>query len=383
MSTPANVLLAPRPAAGVVATLRGAAKRLTGRVLGITLAIALALEAWLVMDALFEWGPRIALTEVFLSASLVNLLMVFAIMFATLVADQRVAAGAERIPAYAWAVMIGAALAAFAQWQAHQWLGLHLRNDVPGTPQELLVTQPFAVFFEYLIWGWITVFIYVNRRNALLATTRLNRAQVQRAETQRRTLESRLQVMQARVEPQFLFNTLARVGELYESDAAKAGAMLGTLIVYLRAALPHLRESTSNLQQEIALAGAYFNIFGMQQGMPLGIGTDVPPALRAARLPPMVLLPLIEVLLARRAPPKQVATLRIVASTAHGVLRIEISDSAAARAAVDDDGRLHDIRARLHALYGARWSLNLEARAAADTRAVLEIPHEPSDGSHR
>src|SRR5206468_7152836 len=101
---------------------------------------------------------------------------------------------------------------------------------------------------------------------ALLATARLNAAQVQRAETQRRTLESRLQVLQARVEPQFLFNTLAQVRELYESDPAKGGEMLGNLIVYLRAALPHLRESTSTLGQEMDLVTAYLNIMRVRLG---------------------------------------------------------------------------------------------------------------------
>ncbi len=88
--------------------------------------------------------------------------------------------------------------------------------------------------FECLIWGSIIVWIYVNRRDALRAAARLNSAQVQRTETQRRTLESRLQALQARVEPQFLFSSLTQVHDLYESDPAKGRQVLGDLIAYLR-----------------------------------------------------------------------------------------------------------------------------------------------------
>jgi sensor histidine kinase YesM len=77
--------------------------------------------------------------------------------------------------------------------------------------------------------------IYVNRRTARLAARRLYNAELARATSRRRTLESRLQAMQARVEPQFLFNTRAQVRELYVRDAGAAGRMLEDLIAYLRA----------------------------------------------------------------------------------------------------------------------------------------------------
>ena len=120
---------------------------------------------------------------------------------------------------------------------------------------DIAITQPAAMFFEFLIWGSIVVFIYVKRRNSLRADKRMHSARAQRAEAQRRTLESRLQALQARVEPQFLFNTLAEVRDLYDVDPALGGRMLGDLIAYLRAALPHFRESSSTVSRELELAG--------------------------------------------------------------------------------------------------------------------------------
>jgi hypothetical protein len=366
-------------------TLRGAGEHVTWRAVGVTLAIAVALEAWSFVEIAFETGPKLPAAEEYLSVTIINLLMAFSIMFTTLVADEQVARGAKPLTAYAWGVVVGSGVAALAQWEVHQWLYLHTRNDFPGNPHDVVVMQPAFVFFEYLIWGSIIVFIYVNRRSALLASERMNAAQWQRAETQRRTVESRLQALQARVEPQFLFNTLAQVSELYESDPAKGGQMLGDLIVYLRAALPHLRESTSTVGQEMELVTAYLNIMRVRLGERLDFRVDVPDAVRAARVPPMLLLPLIDHVFARRR--SQLATsgtVRITARNAAGKLRVEVADSGQSFDPESSRGNdLHVIRDRLHALYGNQGTLTFERSDSRGTRAVMEIPHESTDGNRR
>jgi Histidine kinase len=365
--------------------LRGTVEHVTWRTMGVTLAIAVALDAWSFVEIGFEKGPKLPAAEEYLSVTIINLLMAFSIMFTTLVADEHVARGARRLTAYAWSVLVGSAVAAFAQWEVHQWLHLHTRNDFPGSPHDLVVMQPAFVFFEYLIWGSIIVFIYVNRRSALLASARMNAAQWQRADTERRTVESRLQALQARVEPQFLFNTLAHVHELYESDPAKGGQMLGDLIVYLRAALPHLRESTSTLGQETDLVSAYLNIMRERPGEHLDFRVDVPDAVRATRVPPMLLLPLIDhVFACGRSPLAASGTVRITARNAAGKLRVEIADSGQGFDPESSRGNdLRVIRDRLHALYGNQGTLTFERSDSRGTRAVMEIPHESTDGNRR
>jgi hypothetical protein len=77
--------------------LRDTVKHVTWRVVGATLAIAVALEAWLVMDVFFASDPKLPAAEAYLSATIINLLMAFSMMFTTLVADERVARGAKRL----------------------------------------------------------------------------------------------------------------------------------------------------------------------------------------------------------------------------------------------------------------------------------------------
>jgi LytS/YehU family sensor histidine kinase len=310
--------------------------------------------------------------------------MAFSIMFTTLVADERVARGAKRVRTYAWAVVIGSAVAALAQWEVHQWLHLRTRNDLPEIPHEVVLMQPFAVFFEYLIWGSIIVFIYVNRRTALRAAARMNAAHVQRADAQRRTLEARLQALQARIEPQFLFNTLAQVHELYDRDPTRGGEMLGDLIVYLRAALPHLRDSMTTLDQELKLASAYLSIMRVQLAGRLTLHLDVAQAAVSARVPPMILLPLLDHALAKEPSSRAgEVTIRVAAQITGDRLRVEITQSGSSFAGEDRDGSLRAIQDRLSALYGQSGKLAFGTATNHGTQAVMEIPHESADSGHR
>jgi sensor histidine kinase YesM len=217
-----------------------------------------------------------------------------------------------------------------------------------------------------------------------MAEERHREAEMARATSRRRTLESRLQAMQARVEPQFLFNTLAQVKQHYDSDAALAGKMLDDLIAYLRAALPHLRESSSTLGKEAALARAYLDIVRVRLGERLAFDIEIPEGLADARLPPMMLLPLIDHALVYGLEPSQAGgTIRIETGIGDGMLRLAITDSGAGFVPGGDGDDLRNIGERLHALYGDDASLRLERIKDRGTQAILEIPYEPADRSDR
>ena len=355
-----------------------AVRRVSWRALGITLAIMAALDIWLIFELASEGDPTQP-AESYVSGAVINLLMAFSIMFATLAADQLVARGAKRFAAYAWAVVLGTAAASFMQWQVHEWL--HLRTRIDIGPLEPGMLQSVLIFFEYLIWGSIIVFIYATHRTALLATARMNAAQMRRTEAQQRTLESRLQALQARVEPRFLFNTLAQVRALYETDAAKGAQMLGDLIVYLRAALPQLRDSTSTLERELRLVEAYLNIVQARFRGRLDIDNAVPRSAYCARMPPMILLPLLDRVVNRST--GDGGTIRIAAHISKGKLRVEITFVGDAFAAEGCADALADIQDRLRNLYAEAGGISFASARGDGARAVIEIPYESTDGNHR
>ena len=95
--------------------------------------------------------------------------------------------------------------------------------------------------------------------------------------------EARLQMLQAQIEPHFLFNTLAHVKRLYRIDPAAGGAMLDNLMHYLAVALPRMRDADSTLGREAALAEAYLNIQQIRMGGRLAFALDVPACCTGAR----------------------------------------------------------------------------------------------------
>jgi len=253
---------------------------------------------------------------------------------------------------------------------------------VPVIPEELGFAAHATAFLEYLIWGSIIVFVYANRRSALRAADRMSAAQVRRAEIQRRSIESRLQALQARVEPQFLFDSLERVRDLYESDPVQGDQVMAALIAYLRAALPHLRETASTLQRELELANAYLSVMRAQLGERLVCSVDACDVPSDVRMPAMIVLPLINHALARPALSARRDVIRVSARRAMDKLRLEIAHSGQSFSSVSGNRAVRDIEQRLRGLYGETWALALEPTEDRGTRAVVEIPYE-SDGGHR
>src|SRR2546427_4514247 len=109
---------------------------------------------------------------------------------------------------------------------------------------------------------------------------RILQAEADRNLLSKQAIEAQLKLMQAQIEPHFLFNTLASVQFLTETDPQQAGKMLGHLLDYLRAALPQLRSDSTTLGQEIDLAQAYLSIMCMRMGPRLDFVVDLPAALR-------------------------------------------------------------------------------------------------------
>jgi hypothetical protein len=135
--------------------------------------------------------------------------------------------------------------------------------------------------------------LYIRMREREFATTRAAQAaEIDRAQSQRDLIESRLKVLQARVEPELLFGALADVESFYRRNPAAAETLLDDLIAYLRAALPQMRRDTSTLPHEIALVQAYLKVVPAGREGTLAVEASIAPALADASFPPLVLLSL-------------------------------------------------------------------------------------------
>ena len=221
--------------------------------------------------------------------------------------------------------------------------------------------------------GVFVLAFFMYRHDTAVAAA-LQRAELDRIALRRKTLESGLQLMQARVEPQFLVDTLQGVGTLYETDRQAADRMLDHLIVYLRAALPQMRSSTSTLGQEVRLAQAYLAIERIRLEGALEVGFAVPAHLTAVAFPPMVLLPAIAALaLGGGRTTDVVRTVHVEAREESEMLAIALSCAGTSRIATD---ALDGLRSRLSALYGGAARLDVGWAGQGRAIAELRVPRE-------
>jgi signal transduction histidine kinase len=200
----------------------------------------------------------------------------------------------------------------------------------------------------------------------------------------RQVLEARMAAMQAQVEPHFLFNTLASIDHLIETDPKRASQMQKNLIALLRASMPAMRESAPqahNLGREMAVIRPYLEILKVRMEDRLEIVIDVPEGLLSAEFPPMMIQSLVENAIKHGLEPKpDGGRLTLKAEVVHGDLAVTVADTGLGfgRAATAGTGTgLANIRERLQLRYGSRASIVVAQNQPSGTLVTLTVPYQP------
>ena len=242
-----------------------------------------------------------------------------------------------------------------------------------ATVGSLLILLFIPIFIVIVI---AKVFIGRARRSQDVAEAKNREAEYHNFN--RQLTEAKLKVLQAQVEPHFLFNTLANVQALTEVDPVAANEMVGHLIQYLRSSLPRMRQTVSSVAQEIELVVAYLNILKMRMGERLSFSIDVSEAARSVSFPPMMLPSLVENAIKHGLEPqREGGSIEIVAKVVGTQLILSVADTGrglvAAGETVGGVG-LTNIRERLAALYGDAARLTLEQRPEKGVIASISLP---------
>jgi sensor histidine kinase YesM len=236
---------------------------------------------------------------------------------------------------------------------------------------------------RYLLYACLFAFVYVFLRQRRDAENEMRRLDAERAEFEQRTTEARLQRLQAQIEPHFLFNTLAHVKRLYQTDRLAGRAMLDKLMQYLTAALPQMRERDSTVAQEIVLTQAYLGIQQIRMGRRLQFQLDVHDSVGAARLPPMMLLTLVENAIKHGlSPAPEGGKITVRAGRERGHLVVDVVDTGRGFTTASGGGAgLANVRARLSALHGAAARLSLASNQPHGVAATLRLPFALESGT--
>ncbi len=210
----------------------------------------------------------------------------------------------------------------------------------------------------------------------------------------RQVLEARMAMMQAQVEPHFLFNTLASIDHLIEFDPKRASQMQRNLISLLRASMPSMRSTDSGLRPldlELAVVRPYLEILKVRMEERLTTEIDVPDGLLSAEFPPMMIQTLVENSIKHGLEPKaEGGNLSVKAEIRHGKLCVTVADTGlgfAGAAGGETAGTgigLANIRERLSLLYGNKGTLTIANNPVGGTIVTITVPYtahtdNPSD----
>src|SRR5215467_10706754 len=221
-----------------------------------------------------------------------------------------------------------------------------------------LLNRPNTFFLFLIISAIIKVVAGGKRRAELTARQATQRADTEQLE--RTALEARMQALQAQIEPHFLFNTLASIDQLIQTDPARASKMQQSLIRYLRSAMPQLREGRRpTLGQQVDLCSAFLEIMAVRMEERLRWTVDVPEGLKSAVFPSMMLQTLVENAIKHGLEPKaEGGRLEISAEIVDGQLTVSVLDNGIGFMPKAEAGvGLANIRERLKALYKGRAEL--------------------------
>jgi len=147
---------------------------------------------------------------------------------------------------------------------------------------------------EGLLFGpWIALAAMLRQRD-VFARDQALAFELERSRLERNALDTRLRLLQAQVEPHFLFNTLANVQALVDAGSPQASGVLASLVAYLRAAVPRMHEAATTLGQELELVRAYLELMRMRMPDRLEFAVNVDTQANALQCPPVTLLTLVE-----------------------------------------------------------------------------------------
>ena len=210
----------------------------------------------------------------------------------------------------------------------------------------------------------------LQRRNEELVTT------AQKERLARQLTDARLKLLQAQVEPHFLFNTLASVQHLAESRAPEAAALTSQLIIFLRSGLSGLREESSTLQREFIMVEAYLAIMKTRMDHRLTYRLELPPTLGAQPVPPAMLISLVENAIKHGLEPHPPGGEVVITASIHeGQLSLSVKDNGRGTVGRDNNGLgLSNIRERIEAIYGEAASLTTQENTPSGFIATLRLP---------
>jgi signal transduction histidine kinase len=223
--------------------------------------------------------------------------------------------------------------------------------------------------------------IFIPRERAAKAQAAFERERARGAAAEKQATLARLKLLEAQVEPHFLYNTLANVVSLIDTDPATAKRMQERLIALLRGAAAGAGDADPTLAAQLEHLRAYLDLMALRMGPRLAFRVDAPAELAAIRLPPLLLQPLVENALRHGLEPKvDGGRVTVTARRDGAALVLAVEDTGVGfpvtgKAAAPGTGLgLANLRERLATIYGDGSGLTIEDNPPSGARVTIRIP---------
>lgn len=246
-------------------------------------------------------------------------------------------------------------------------------NPVPFSSTSIS-TQMFllnTVTGIFAIW-----FFYLEERQCI-SEEKIRKEEARRISNEKKVVESHLKLLQAQIEPHFLFNTLTSIVSLDDTNPQNAKKMQLNFIRYLKATLIKTRASVTTIAQEVELIKAYLEIFKVRMGDRMHFTIDVADDIRNLPFPSMLIQPIVENAIQHGLEPKvEGGNISIVASKSGNQLRWEIADTGLGLSDKSEPGMgISNIRERLESLYEDDGQLIIEENKPSGLKVVIGVPY--------
>jgi LytS/YehU family sensor histidine kinase len=299
---------------------------------------------------------------------------------------------------YTWALLAPAILALSRRFPLTRD---HRRRSIPVLIVAGLVITVVKIVLRFAEGKLIPIIGTMELESMLLATFHINYAyfwiilgigaafeyhgkyrerELKAAQLERNLAQAKLDVLRMQLQPHFLFNTLHTISALMqEGEIDTADRMIARLSELLRVVIDNEGAQEVPLRKELQFLQGYLDIQQIRFQERLRVTLDVPDAVADARVPALLLQPLVENAIRHGISPRRSGgAIAIRASRNDGSLRVEVEDDGVGvdtDAAVDRAGvGIANTRARLAELYGAAHRFGFESRAGAGARVVIDIP---------
>lgn len=280
----------------------------------------------------------------------------------------------EKTAPLAFIVLIGIASGILIGLQIGPFVLLRIFSIVLWQ-QEKSLLQPIILGITF---GSVATYFFYAKARLRVSMGELQQERIKRLSSEKEALEANLRLLQAQIEPHFLFNTLSNVLSLIDTDPASGKSMLVDLIHYLRTSLSRTFPDPITLDQEIDMIKAYLNIQKIRMGERLHFKIELPDAVSKHPFPPMLLQPLVENALKHGLEPKmEGGEIMIKATEEEDLIRVEVMDTGCGFSSLHNAGvGIGNVKERIKLLYGEKGRFIIEENKPNGVRAIIEVPKQ-------